>query len=81
LAVTGLAVSAGYHLLTLILVVPGAVDAVRTGENAPGDHYPGEELIHAYEWILLPWALAVTAVTIAVLLLLRTASARRHLGR
>jgi hypothetical protein len=74
--VVGLGLGAVFHLLTLIAVVPGALDAVRTGENAPGDHYPGEEFIHAYEWILLPWAIALTAVAVALPLLLRTSSGR-----
>jgi hypothetical protein len=74
--IVGLVLGSAFHLLTLIVVVPGAVDAVRTGENAPGDHYPGEEFIHTYEWMLLPWAVALTVVTTAILLLLRTRSAR-----
>jgi hypothetical protein len=68
------------HVLTLIVVGPGAVEAVRTGENAPVYPYTGHTLVHAYEWLLLPWTLALPAVTIAVVLLLRTSSARAYLG-
>lgn len=68
------------HVLTLIVVVPGAVDAVRTGENAPVYPYTGATLVHAYEWLLLPWALALPAVTVAVVLLLRTSTARAYLS-
>jgi hypothetical protein len=67
------------HFLTLIIVVPGALDAVRTGENAPVYPYSGVSLVHAYEWLLLPWSLALPAITIAVVALLRTGSARAHL--
>jgi len=76
-----LVLATGFHLLTLIVVAPGAVDAVRTGENSATDHYPGQAFIHAYEWMLLPWAIALTVVTVAVLLLLRTSSARTFLWR
>ncbi|HEX8630575.1 MAG TPA: hypothetical protein VF755_20640 [Catenuloplanes sp.] len=73
------AVTVGYVLWGR-LVWRGAVDAVRTGENAPVHPYPGMALVHAYEWLLLPWALALPVLTAAVLVLLRTASARAHLG-
>jgi hypothetical protein len=68
-----LMLSIGLHLLTLIIVVPGAVDAVRTGENAPVYPYPGATMIHAYEWLLLPWSLCLPAITVAVAALLRAA--------
>jgi hypothetical protein len=68
------------HLLTLAIVVPGAVHAVRTGENAPVHPYTGMSMVHAYEWLLLPWSLALAAITGAVVALLRTGSARARLG-
>jgi hypothetical protein len=73
-----LVLSVCVHLLALIVVVPGAVDAVQTGENAPVYPYPGVTMVHAYEWLLLPWSLALPAITIAVVALLRTSSARAH---
>jgi hypothetical protein len=68
------------QILTLIIVVPGAVDAVRTGENAPVHPYTGMTVVHAYEWLLLPWSLALAAVSVATVALLRTRSVRAHLG-
>ena len=75
-----LVLSVCIHLLALIVIVPGAVDAVQTGENAPVYPYPGVTMVHAYEWLLLPWSLALPAITIAVVALLRTSSARAHIG-
>lgn len=75
-----LVISVGVHALTLIAVVPGAVDAVRTGENAPIHPYPGVALVHAYEWLLLPWALALPVLTVVIIAALRADSTRAHLG-
>lgn len=78
-SVAYLALSVCTHVLALIAVAPGAADAVRTGENAPISPYPGMALVQTYERLLLPWALALPALTVAVLVLLRTATARAHL--
>jgi hypothetical protein len=71
-----------WRLLWLLLLLPGAIGALRTGENqvplprarAPifGESYSGEHLVHIYEWMLVPWAVTLTAVVVAVALLLRT---------
>ena len=69
-----LAVGAGWAVLSLLVIVPGALDAVRTGENAPLPDYTGRAFIHAYEWMLLPWAVVLAAVAVAVAVLFRRAT-------
>jgi len=49
------------------------------GDNSAVEGYLGESLVHADERLLLPWALALAAVTVGTLAALRTDPARRYL--
>ncbi len=89
-AVLLLALDLSWRLLWLLLLLPSAIDALDTGENqvplprtqppTAGESYSGEHLVHFYEWLFVPWAVALAAVVAAVALLLRTEAARRYLG-
>jgi hypothetical protein len=89
-AVLLLGVDLSWRLLWLLLLLPDAIGALRTGENQIplprtqppifGDSYSGEHLVHIYEWMLVPWAVTLAAVVAAVALLLRTHPALRYLG-
>jgi hypothetical protein len=89
-AVLLLGLDLSWRLLWLLLLLPGAIGALRTGENqvplprtqppVAGDSYSGEQLVHIYEWMLVPWAVTLAAVVAAVALLLRTNPALQYLG-
>ena len=66
------------HGLTLPIVGMGAVWAVNSGANAPTYTYLGQRLVESYGWLLLPWAVAVLAATVAVLVFLRIGGAVAH---
>ena len=78
------------RLVWLLLHLPGAIGALRTGENqvplpraqppTSGESYSGEHLVHVYEWMFVPWAVTLAAVVAAIALLLRSDPARRYLG-
>ncbi len=74
------AVQSVVAVLALLVVAPYAFEAVRTGENAPVVPYVGESLVHAYEWLLLPWALAQTTASVVALVLLRRPTTRRYVS-
>jgi hypothetical protein len=74
------AVQSVVAVLALLVVAPYAFEAVRTGENAPIVPYVGENLVHAYEWLLLPWAVALTISSVVALVLLRRRATRRYVG-
>jgi hypothetical protein len=67
-------------VLGLLIVVPSAADAVRTGENTGVVAYIGVDLVHAYEWLLLPWALMLSATLVVSLVLLLRPAIRRNVG-
>jgi hypothetical protein len=75
-----LAVQLVVAVLALLVVAPYAFEAVRTGENAPVVPYVGESLVHAYEWLLLPWAVALTTTSVVALVLLRRPATRRYVS-
>ncbi len=75
-----LTVEAVWRVLSLFVVVPGAVWVLDAGANAGRDDWLGEDLVALYELFLLPWALTLTGVTIAVVVRLRSPSTRDDLG-
>jgi hypothetical protein len=89
-AVLLLGLDLSWRLLWLLLLLPGAIGALHSGENQVplpraqppifGERYSGEHLVHFYEWMFVPWAVTLAAVVVAVALLLRTEPARRYLG-
>jgi hypothetical protein len=89
-AVLLLGLDLSWRLLWLFLTLPGAIGALRTGENQVplprrqppvfGESYSGEHLVHLYEWTFVPWAVTLAALVAAVALLLRTGPALRYLG-
>lgn len=89
-AVLLLGLDLSWRLLWLLLLLPGAISALRAGENQVplprteppifGEDYSGEHLVHIYEWMLVPWAVTLAAVVTAIALLLRTNPALRYLG-
>jgi hypothetical protein len=74
-----LMLEAGLRVVSLVVVVPGALSALGSGENAGRDDYFGKPVVHLYEGFLLPWVLTLSVATVAVVVLLRTDSARHYL--